>query len=140
MARFRLNLATEKDIILSRREAIAVLNTIPEYLKHLLRKKTGERRVYYVHSVGECWQMDIMFYKHNSTLTPILMIIDLYSRRVFGHPLSNKTAKVVREALQLAFDDYGYLPLSVSVDRGSEFIGNTKFLEEKGIRVTWKYG
>jgi hypothetical protein len=83
------------------------------------------------------YQMDILdmkkFYKTNSNIKYILVMIDIFSRRGIGIPIKNKSADDTVLAIKKAFEYLG-TPKIVASDNGLEFQGAVaKYFDELGI-------
>jgi transposase InsO family protein len=72
--------------------------------------------------------------RDNGGVKWLLLCIDVFTRSAAIVGIKNKTAPVVADALQEAFDEFGEYPKIVLSDQGSEFKGATaKLLEKHGI-------
>lgn len=84
----------------------------------------------------QIYQIDLMFYENlkpfNDQRGIFLNVIDVYSRKAWSEPLTNKTAKSVADAFKKIL--FFGKPEQVQSDRGSEFMGAfKKLMKEKGI-------
>ena len=60
-----------------------------------------------------------------------LVVIDIFSRRIFTHLLKSKKAQEVSDAFKVVFKDAGVVPAKIEVDQGKEF--NPHFFREQGV-------
>lgn len=85
----------------------------------------------------QMYQIDLMFYENlkpfNDQRGVFLNVIDIYSRKAWSIPLTNKTAKSVAEAFSEVLKDG--IPEQVQSDHGSEFKGSfKKLLKDHNIK------
>lgn len=76
----------------------------------------------------ERWQLDLMnvmsFHpEENEGFTYLLMLIDVFSRRLTVVPLYDRSCKEVTAATELVFMRNGRIPSSITSDSGQEFKG-----------------
>ena len=87
-------------------------------------------------NVGERWQIDLMDMRSDNieyqgeTYRYILSIMDIYSRYVFLRPLSNKTSKSLKQAVESIVLEHG-APRIIQCDNGCEFKGFMNNLYKK---------
>lgn len=82
-------------------------------------------------------QMDLLDYskhgRYNDGYNWILLVIDIFDRKVAAVPLKNKSAATTLEGIKEVFEELG-TPWKLTSDSGSEFKGAVdKFLAEKEI-------
>lgn len=106
----------------------SVLQSIPAYRLHKQRRNKYSRMTTIAHDAHERWQVDLMSLGHLSTYNEdvkyILLVVDVFSRFVMGIPLTNKSGKEVRLALELIFMKSGFIPKIITSDKGKEFTGS----------------
>ncbi len=81
-------------------------------------------------------QMDIIDLKYSKSLghKNILVLVDLYTRRVWAKPVRNKEPAVVAPVLRQILNEMDPIPTIISSDKGNEFTGAVeRLLEEKEI-------
>ena len=97
---------------------------------HLTPKHKFPRRRYNVDSYGELFEADIGdFYDYNG-YKKLLVVVDVFSRKIFARILKTKSKKEVQEAFQSIFQDAGTTPTYLSSDR-NEYILISKHYETK---------
>ncbi len=81
------------------------------------------------------WMMDLFFHKVEwKKYVPVLVIVDVFSRKVWAKPVEDKTPEKVRDALSELLDEIGEKPAEISSDLGNEFAPPVKtFLTGKDI-------
>ncbi|EGT52128.1 hypothetical protein CAEBREN_26005 [Caenorhabditis brenneri] len=81
---------------------------------------------------------DVSKYKNsNDGVTFLLVVIDIYSRRLFVRPIKSKKGQVVTEALDSIFKEIGTPPIIIYSDDGKEFYNNQvrTLLEENHVKL-----
>ena len=81
-------------------------------------------------------QIDIIDLKYSKSLgnKNILVLIDVFSRKVWARPVRNKEAASVAYVLRQILNEMGETPAIISSDKGNEFTGVVdELLEEKNI-------
>lgn len=97
-------------------------------------------------SVNQVWSSDITYFKLGSRNYYIVLIMDVYSRRIIGYSVADNmraenNINALRMALQLRgienYKDYNQQLIHHS-DRGSQYISNdyTNLLEDFGIQIS----
>jgi transposase InsO family protein len=76
----------------------------------------------------ERWQCDLFNVTpfgpgDNDGFKFLLIVIDVFSRRLFVVPLYDKSSKEVAAALELLFMTHGKIPKTITTDQGAEFTG-----------------
>ena len=87
---------------------------------------------------NQVWATDITYIRADAGFMYLVAIVDLYSRRVLSHRLSNSlNARFCVEALKEAMNMYG-LPEIFNTDQGSQFTGDHWIGELKahGIQIS----
>ena len=117
------------------------LSTVPSYsrFKPLLSKYP--RMTTRADDVDERWQIDLMNVisfspDQNDDFQYLLVIIDVFTRRIGVVPLYDKSSKEAASATELFFMTSGRIPKSITTDSGSEFVGNAfrQLCRKYGIR------
>lgn len=78
------------------------------------------------------WNADLLFYRgdkgRNKKQEYILLVIDIFTRKMYGASMSNKTpASTVKGFLEI-FKEANAVPKVITTDSGTEFMGETKEL------------
>ena len=138
---FRHALESEKDIKISRNELYKILRKDPDYVLEMKQvRKTFPRRPMKVHGVGILWQADLGIMYSFENFTSFLLCIDVFSRKLFVRALKSKESGEVKEAFKEIFDEAKVIPKKLETDRGSEFLGNRQFFNQKKIFFKTKIG
>ena len=120
---------------------------IPPYYYYKETKRKFKRRKTVAFYIDHRWQADLTpmedFYEANDNVKHLLTCVDLFSRKLFVHPLKNKTSSAVKVGLETIFKNNKHrLPAQYNVrngapeelytDNGKEFYGAVKlFLKQK---------
>ena len=102
-----------------------------QYTQTLLRKFT------IVNGIDSQWDFDLIdmsaLAKKNDGVKYLLLVIDIFSKYIFVHPLKNKTVSEVVKAFKSIFAE-GRRPKLAPSDKGSEFKGHLlKLFKDLGI-------
>lgn len=125
---------------ISKKHLQKVLNEIPSYIARIKPKKRFPRRPYDVYGFGQVLQADLgVMYSFNGFFY-FLLVIDVFSRRIFTEPLKNKQIQTVKAAFENILAKINNRVNLVQTDKGAEMVGLKKFLEERSIRHQYKYG
>lgn len=93
-------------------------------------RRRFKRRKYVLKGIADLAQADLMdmskYKKFNKGYTYVLVVINCFSKFVYGEPLKTKSANEVTTAMQKILDRTFPMIKHVQVDRGTEFY-NTKF-------------
>lgn len=87
---------------------------------------------------NQVWATDITYIRTWSGFMYLVAIVDIYSRRVLSHRLSNTlSARFCVDALREAIGKYG-APEIFNTDQGSQFTGEqwTSMLKAHGVRIS----
>ncbi len=88
-------------------------------------------------ALNERWAADLVDQKANrgsSGETAILVVQDIFSRRLFARPLMSKQASEVAEAFESILNEAKQLPKDLTTDGGGEWGGDfDRLLRERGI-------
>lgn len=158
---FQTALALEKNIHLDLKTIRNALLSNKQYLIHIQSRKRFPRRTYdYVHGYGKyvgkiffnvkCAQLIVflssLFECDLAVMTLfdnwkyILVVVDVFSRKLFTRKLKKKDAESVRRALQNIFREANVVPNTIATDKGAEFRGNAQFFKESDIFFQEKRG
>ena len=124
----------------------------PEWKVKLAKEMTGNvpirfpRRKMYSKRVNDVWAIDLMDFTQNLVSVNrqnryALIVIDIFSRYVFGVPIKNKNALTVTRAFESILEESGTRPLLICSDHGAEFFNRTfkNMLEKNGIKIYSTY-
>lgn len=141
---FQVLLKTDLNINVSESRLHKVLKKDQLFLIHQRRFRKIKRRQYDVNFYGQLVQADIAFmfpdplYKYKY----FLLVIDVFSFKIFTEPLKDKSSSIVAKAFQKIFSDFGSKIYEIQSDRGSEFKGKPckDLFKEKKILFRFKFG
>jgi len=120
---FRAVLKTDLNIDISENKLRQILNKDPIFLIHQIKPKKFDRRRYITHNYGEITQADLAFVFPDSKnkLKIFLLLIDVFSSKIFIEVLPNKEGKTIKEGLLNIFKRFGAPIYELQTDNGSEF-------------------
>lgn len=99
------------------------LNQQWTYGLHKRVRKTFPRRKYVTRGVNEQWQADLMdlqkLSRENSGYKYILIMIDIFSRKAYAHPVKTKSGPEIADAMEVIFSEAK--PKYLQTDQGLEF-------------------
>ena len=125
---------------ISTKRIINILRDIPSYVSRIKPRKRFPRRPYDVYGFGQLVQADLgVMYKYKGFFYFLLMI-DVFSRKIFCKPLKRKTSVEVRSAFNEIFDEFNNPIRVIQTDQGAEFKGLKRYFEERDIRHQYKFG
>lgn len=141
---FQIFLKLEHNIDVSLKHLYKILNTDQIYLIHKTSHKTFPRRHYYVHNYGELVQMDIahMFEDPETGFQYFLLLVDVFSSRVFTKPLKTREDNDIIKALVEIIKSFKSQIYVLQADREKSFLSVKlqTFLKSKDIIFRPKFG
>lgn len=122
---FQAVLKSDKNIDVSEKELFKILKDEPIYLMHQLKPFKTKRRHYITHNYGELCQADIayMFEDDPTKAKYFLLLVDVFSTKIFVEILHNKESETVSKALLSIFKRFGSPIYELQTDKGKEFTG-----------------
>ena len=117
-----------------------ILSEIPSYVSRIKPRKRFPRRPYDVYGFGQLIQADLAVMFKFEDFYYFLLVIDVFSRRIFCRPLKKKTSSEVKEAFNQIFDEINNPIRVIQTDQGAEFKGLKRYFDEKDIRHQFKFG
>lgn len=154
MRNFQTYLKTELNEDVPLTKLLSIFKKEPFYVVSQRQITRFPRRKYDVKSFGELVQADLgQLYPYDG-FRYFLVLVDIFSHRVWAEPLKSKNTKDVKSAFTKIFHSiqpeingckihfYGIKsPIShISTDQGLEFKSLKKYFESQGILLTFKYG
>jgi len=122
----------------------SILSKDALYLIHQRAVKKFPRRKYYVHSYGECCQMDIavMYPIQDTNYRYFLLLVDIFSTKVFTEPLKTREVNEVIAALQKIIHKFQSPIYEIQADREASFLASAfkQFLKDQKIVFRPKFG
>lgn len=114
-----------KHFNISVKRAKKILEHEDGYTLHREYKQPKIYNPYYVHSRREQVQADLIdvskIAASNNNTTFLLVLIDIFTKRLWVYPLRNKSGASMRAALRLWFASLDTPPKKMMTDRGTEF-------------------
>ena len=86
---------------------------------HITPRYKFPRRKYNVNGYGELFEADIAEFYDYKGFTKLLVVVDVYTRKIFARPLKTKTTKEVQDAFRSIFQEAG-IPSYIGSDRKVE--------------------
>ena len=133
----------------SERRAREILEEVPSYVTHREYKRPSVFNPYYVRRRRELVQSDLIdltpaLARRNDDIRYLLVIIDVFTKKAWVYPLTNKSAPTMERALNdwLSRDVGRQKPEFFSSDRGNEY-ANARvrdLLERNGVRQLFASG
>jgi len=122
---FQALLKSDLNIDISEKKLYNILKKDQIFLIHQIKSSTFKRRSYITHHYGEIVQADVafMFPDSESPFKYFLLLIDVYSNKVFVEPLKNKDSETVSISLKKIFKQFGSPIYKLETDKGTEFTG-----------------
>lgn len=140
---FRKALKKEYGIKVTAKEVDDALGPYEVYFQSKDKSVEFERRKYDVQGSFQVFQTDLAEVRVNvpdlGTNTVLdkekyfLVVIDAGSSHLWTYPLKDKTARTVWSKFEELFAHLSVLPQKIVSDLGSEFVGNRKKFQERGI-------
>ena len=131
----------------SQDSVVRALQASDTYTRHREFKQPKHYNPYYVYRQREQVQADLIDIKdlaaRNDGVKYLLLMIDLFSRRVWVEPLKKKTAALTRDAIETWLDSLGGRQCEIfATDRGLEFDNGPvrELLRRRGVRQQFKSG
>lgn len=113
---------------ISEKKAKNILEHCDSYNVHREYKKPRVYNPFYVHSRREQIQTDLIDVSRlsasNKGVRFLLLLIDIFTKRMWVCPLRNKSAKVVEKALRVWLESLDVSPKQLGSDRGLEYNNN----------------
>jgi hypothetical protein len=119
----------------TKKQVRELLQSQDTYTLHNPTRRRFPRRRVVVYGIDHQWQADLVdlakLSSYNKGFKYLLRCIDVLSRYPWVVPLTDKTGKTLRDALQVIFKS-GWRPICLQADKGTEFINRVfqKFLKE----------
>lgn len=106
-------------------KARKALEFVDSYVLHKEYKRPRSFNPYYVYNLRDMVQADLIDVKNikrsNDNVSYLLLLIDVFSRRVWLYPMVNKSAGLTREKLQAWIGSLRQRPKQLMTDAGKEF-------------------
>jgi transposase InsO family protein len=141
---FQTLLKTDLNIDVSEKRILNALKTDPLFLIHQTPKRHFKRRQYNVHFYGELVQADIAFMFSDSETKQkyFLLVIDVFSFKIFTRALKDRSSASVAKALNDIVEEFKEPIYEIQSDQGREFLGKDvrHLLKKNKIFLKFKYG
>ena len=120
---------------------------IPTYQKYRIAKRPRQVNPYFVRKLRKIFQSDIVFMRNPISMVQenrgyqyILIVQDIFSRKIWATPLKNKSSAKVFPALRNIFNELApfHKDARLVIDRGTEYLNNAvlEMLAALGVQVT----
>lgn len=117
------------------------LSSLPSYSRFKPLRKKYPKMTTRSDDADERWQLDLANVssfgaENNDGFQYLLIVIDVFTRKLVVVPLYDKTGKKVSEATELVFMTSGRIPKSITTDSGRKFKSNAfkQLCRKYGIR------
>lgn len=116
-----------------------LLQTLDAYTKHVPYRRRFPRSKVITSGPNIQYQADLIDFQklasYNDGYKYILIVIDVFSKRVFLRSLKNKSGAGIVSAFKDIFDEHPKLPFTIQSDQGREFLNKPfqDLLKSKGI-------
>lgn len=118
-----------------------ILEHVEGYTLHREYKRPRTYNPYYVHKRREQVQADLIdvakLARHNNDTRFLLLLIDIFTKRVWLYPLARKTAAAVASKMTRWLNGLDVAPDVLMTDRGNEFRGRVQLLLQRR-HVEWQ--
>lgn len=118
----------------------SILEDIPSYVARQRPPKKFPTRSYHVYGFCTLMQADLGVMFKFEDFYYFLLLIDVFSRKIFTRPLKNKKTSTVKEAFEDIFETINNRISVMQTDSGAEFKGLKNFFASKNIRHQYKFG
>lgn len=93
-----------KKIKISLRRLYKVLASIPEFVMQIKRNNNFPRRHYSnIFGFGKLYQADLAQFPESESMKYVLVLVDVFSHKIFARALKDKSAKTVKSAFEDIF-------------------------------------
>lgn len=105
------------------------LATSDSYTLHKPARKSFSRRKFITSGINQLWQADLAdmvnIAKENDNHKYILMVIDVFSKKLYSEPIKNKSGGTVTDAFKKILSKLSNPPSNLQTDEGKEFFNST---------------
>ena len=98
------------------------------------------RRKFDVGGYGQLVQTDLAFMFEKGGYKFILVVVDVFSQKIWAEPLMDKSTKTVKVAFEKIFKQVNAPVTELQSDQGTEFTGLKQYFKDKKILFRLKYG
>jgi len=143
-------LHTDAGINLKYKDVLKILHSIPTFVQSAKRRYKFPRRSYNIQGFGELMQADLGFLNESNGYIGFLICVDVFSYKIWGRMLKQKTADAVLNAFKSIYEEVNEplpenlekIPYSMQFDSGTEFLNKhfLSFLKAQGIWHSTKHG
>lgn len=139
---FQVLLKTDLNIDVPLSRIYRLFNNDQIYLIHQKSVKTFNRRKYIVHNYGELVQMDIAQMFEHGGFKYFLLLVDVFSSKVFVKLLKTRETNEILTAFKSIQSSFGSQIYVIQADRESAFLSKTfkDYLKKESIVFRPKYG
>lgn len=131
-----------KHFHISTKKAKEILEHIEGYTLHREYKNPKQYNPYYVHGRREQIQGDLIdmaaISNNNNGVKFLLVLIDIFTKRLWVYPLQNKNARTVTQAMQRWLNSLDVIPKKIMTDKGTEFTNRSVQQLLRSHNVEWQ--
>ena len=137
---FQALLKSDLNIDVSEKKLYNILKKDQIFLLHQIKSNYVNRRNYITHHYGEIVQADVAFMFPDPTMDYkyFLLVIDVYSNKIFVEPLKDKSSATVAKQLETIFKSFGSPIYKLETDKGTEFTGKECKTLFKDLKIFFK--
>ena len=137
---FQMFLKMDKNENVSLRRIYDLLKKEPHYIISQRPIRKFPRRKFDVGGYGQLLQTDLAFMFEKNGYKFILVVVDVFSQKIWAVPLKDKSTREVRPAFEKIFEEANTPITEIQSDQGTEFTGLREFFKQKKILFRLKYG
>ena len=122
------------------KQILASFSTYSKFKEHHLPRNNN---VFYIYKLHWQWQLDICYFSDldvfNDGIKYLLVVIECFSRKIFITAMKDKRTATTVEKFDSIYRYVGDKPVSLYVDRGSEFFSEMfkTYCRNKGINIIY---
>lgn len=137
---FQALLKTDKNIDISEKQLTQILKKEPNFVIHQIKPFKPSYRQYVTHNYGQLVQADIAYVFPDSINKAkyFLLLIDVFSSKIFVEVLKDKSSESTANALLQIFKRFGSPIYEIQTDKGKEFTGNASKVLFQKYRVLFR--
>ena len=140
LSTFQDALRNDKNINISYSDLLNIFKHEADFITTTRPIRNFRRRRMDVHGYGSVWQADLAEMPADKGYKYFLLCVDIFSAKIFCHPLQTKSSQEVKAAFEIIFKEANTVCNKLETDQGSEFLGNKKYFKEKKVYFKIKTG
>ena len=122
------------------KQILASFSTYSKFKEHHLPRNNN---VFYIYKIHWQWQMDLCYFSDlhafNDGVKYLLVVIECFSRKIFIAVMKDKKSETTVQKFDSIHRYVGFKPVSLYVDRGSEFFSELFkiYCQNNGIKIIY---